>query len=316
MINKVAVVGAGIMGHGIAQVFAHKGCSVLLHDVDNSILNAALEKIKSNLKLYVDLGLEQEAVIDEVMSRITLTTRLTDAVAEVQFVIEAVPENLKLKIEIFKTIDEATQDFVIMASNTSSLSITEISKSVKKSDRLLMTHWFNPPYLIPVVEVVKGESTSEETFSLTFKFLKDMGKEPVHVMKQIPGLLVNRIQTAMFREIIGLLEAGIATPEDIDKAVRGSFGIRLAAIGPLATVDLAGVDLWCTGAKNLYPLLDVSQEPQRLLTTMVEKGFYGIKTNKGFFEYLDNQKNNIIKERDVTLLKLLHVLYEDTKKRS
>jgi len=294
MINKVAVIGAGIMGHGIAQVFAQKGCSVMLHDVDYSILNGALDKIKSNLRLYIDLGLEKETIIDDVMSQITLTTSLQDAVAQAQFIVEAVPENLKLKIEIFKTIDAATQDFVIMASNTSTLSITEIGKSIKKSNRLLMTHWFNPPYLIPVVEIVKGELTSQEVFSMTFEFLKKIGKEPVHVVKQIPGLLVNRIQTAMFREIIGLLEAGIATAEDIDKAVKGSFGIRLAAIGPLATVDLAGVDLWCTGAKNLYPLLDVSQEPQALLTKMVEKGFHGIKTNKGFFEYPNNIKNSII----------------------
>ncbi len=314
MIKKVTVVGAGIMGHGIAQLFAQKGCSVMLYDINDNILNSAIEKIKSNLRLYIDMGLQKETVIDYVISHITPTTNLRNAVAEAQFVTEAVPENLKLKIEIFREIDAISNDSVIMTSNTSTFSITEISKSIKKRDRLLMTHWFNPPYMIPVVEVVKGDSTSEETFSLTFEFLKEMGKEPVHVMKQIPGLLVNRIQTAMFREIVSLLEAGIATPENIDKAVRGSFGVRLAAIGPLATVDFAGVDLWYTGAKNLYPLLDVSREPQKLLMTMVEKGFYGIKTNKGFFEYKDEQKENIIRERDIRLLRLLHILYEETNK--
>lgn len=310
MIKKTVVVGAGIMGHGIAQVFARKGCSVVLHDISDDLLKIALENICSSLRLYVELGLEKESIIDEVLSRINITTNLKDAVAEAEFITEAVPESLKLKVEVFKEIDSATNDAVIMASNTSTLDITEIGKAIKKSDRLIMTHWFNPPYLIPVVEVVKGESTSNETFSQTFTFLKEMGKEPVHVLKQIPGLLVNRIQTAMLREIIGLLEAGVATPEDIDKAVSGSFGIRLAVIGPLTTVDLAGVDLWYKGAKNLYPFFDVSQEPQKLLTDMIEKGFHGIKTGRGFFKYSSEEKANIIMKRDLKLLKLLKILYE------
>lgn len=310
IIERVAVIGAGIMGHGIAQVFARKGCSVVLHDIRDDLLRNALENIRSSLRLYVELGLENETIVDDALSRITTTTNLNDAVVGAEFITEAVPENLKLKMELFKEIDSATNDGVIMASNTSTLSITEIGKSIKKSDRLIMTHWFNPPYLIPVIEVVKGEATSNEAFTLTFKFLKKMGKEPVHVLKQTPGLLVNRIQTAMFREIIGLLEEGVATPENIDKAVSGSFGIRLAAIGPLATVDLAGVDLWYTGAKNLYPFFDTSQEPQKLLADMVEKGFHGIKTGKGFFEYSAEGKANVIMERDVKLLKLLKILYE------
>lgn len=315
MIKQVAIIGAGTMGHGIAQVFARKGFLVTLYDLKDDILEAAIERIKTNLKLYIELGLERKTVIEEVISHITRTTNLRNAVEKAQFVIEAAPENLKLKSEIFKAIDEATHDNVIMASNTSTLSITEIGKAIRKSDRLILTHWFNPPYLIPVVEVARGELTSDEVFSLTCKLLRDVGKEPVHVKKQVPGLLVNRIQTAMFREIISLLETGVASPEDIDKAVRGSIGIRLAAIGPLTTVDLAGVDLWCTGAKNLYPLLDISQEPQKLLQDMVASGFCGIKTGKGFFEYSDEQKNNIVKNRDGMILKLVHILYEDDGKR-
>jgi len=169
-----------------------------------------------------------------------------------------------------------------MASNTSNLSMTGIASDLRKGDRLLITHWFNPPHLIPVVEVLKTASTSEETFRFTFDFLKRMGKEPVHVRKEIPGFLVNRIQTAMFREIIGLLEAGVASAEDIDKAVRGSFGLRLSVMGPLRVVDLAGVDLWYKGTKALYPLFDNSREPQELLTRMVEHGLHGKKTERDF----------------------------------
>jgi len=171
---------------------------------------------------------------------------------------------------------------VILASNTSGLNISEVGKGIRKSDRLLITHWFNPPHLIPVVEVLKTEATAEKTLQWTLSFLKEMGKEPVHILKQVPGFLVNRIQTVMFREVIGLLEAGVATAENIDRAVSGSFGLRLAAIGPLATVDLAGVHLWFQGATNLYPLFDDSKKPQKTLAEMVEKGFLGKKTGKGF----------------------------------
>jgi 3-hydroxyacyl-CoA dehydrogenase len=313
-IKRVAVIGAGLMGHGIAQVFARGGCSVTLCDNNENVLRTAKDNVRSNLELCVEMGLENETIVDTVLSRIKITTNLRDAVREAEFVTEAVFEDLSLKKEIFKEIDALTNENVIMASNTSGLSITEIGKVITKSDRLLITHWFNPPHLIPVVEVLKLESPTEEAFNLTFNFLKRMGKEPVHVLKEVPGFLVNRIQTAMFREIVSLLEAGVAGAEDLDKAVQGSFGLRLAAVGPLATVDLAGVDLWYKGAKNLYPVFDVSQEPQKLLTEMVEKGFHGIKTGKGFFDYQADSKTDIIKDRDMKLIKLLKNLYHKQNK--
>lgn len=308
-ITQVAVAGAGLMGHGIAQVFARGGCSVKLYDVNEDVLRTSKERIRSNLRLCVETGFEDEAVVDRVLSRIETTRNLREAVQDVDFVTEAVFEDLNLKKEVFKEIDAAAGDNVIMASNTSGLNISEVGKVIGKSDRLLITHWFNPPHLIPVVEVLKTEGTSEKTLQWTLSFLKEMGKEPVHVLKQVPGFLVNRIQTAMFREVIGLLEAGVATAENIDRAVSGSFGLRLAAIGPLATVDLAGVHLWFQGAKNLYPLFDASQEPQKTLTEMVQKGCLGKKTGKGFFDYQGrNAKGNEEEIRDKKLLGILDIL--------
>lgn len=314
-IKQVAIVGAGLMGHGIAQVFARGGCSVTLYDSNKDILSIAKEKIRSNLKLYVETGLENETFVDTVLARITTTTTLRAAVEGAQFVTEAVFEDLDLKKRVFKEIEAATGDDVIMASNTSGLSMTEVGKVIEKSDRLITTHWFNPPHLIPVVEVVRAEQTSDETFGLTFEFLERMGKEPVHVLKEVPGFLVNRIQTAMFREIIGLLEAGVASAEDIDKAVRGSFGLRLSVMGPLRVVDFAGVHLWHKGATNLYPVFDNSSKPQKLLTDMVEKGFLGEKTGKGFFEYQADNIPQIIKTRDMNLLRILNIVYGDKKER-
>lgn len=314
-IKQVAIVGAGLMGHGIAQVFARGGCSVTLYDSNKDILSIAKERIRSNLKLYVETGLENETFVDTVLARITTTTTLRAAVEGAQFVTEAVFEDLDLKKQVFKEIEAATGDDVIMASNTSGLSMTEVGKSLRKPGRLITTHWFNPPHLIPVVEVVKSEFTTEETFHVTFQFLRKMGKEPVHVLKEVPGFLVNRIQTAMFREIIALLEAGVASAEDIDKAVRGSFGLRLSVMGPLMVVDFAGVHLWHKGATNLYPVFDNSTKPQKLLTDMVEKGFLGERTGKGFFEYQRDNIPQIIKTRDMNLLHILNIVYGDKKER-
>jgi 3-hydroxybutyryl-CoA dehydrogenase len=308
-IKQVAVIGAGLMGHGIAQVFARGGCSVKLYDINENVLSTSKDRIRSNLRLCVDTGFEDETVVDRVLSRIETTRNLREAVKGADFVTEAVFEDLDLKKEVFREIDAATDDNVIMASNTSGLNISEAGKAIRKSDRLLITHWFNPPHLIPVVEVLKTEATTEKTLKWTIAFLREMGKEPVHILKGVPGFLVNRIQTAMFREVIGLLEAGVATAADIDRAVSGSFGLRLAAIGPLATVDLAGVHLWFQGAKNLYPLFDASKEPQKILAEMVEKGFLGKKTGKGFFDYrAGGTKGNEEEIRDKKLLGILGIL--------
>ncbi len=312
-ISKTAVIGAGVMGHGIAQVFAHHGCGVALYDINDGLLVAAMDKIRSNLALYVEMGLENEGFAEAVLSRITTTTDLAAAVAGADFVTEAVLEDAELKKRIFREIEKAAPDRVIVASNTSTMPLKQIGETVVGKERLIITHWFNPPHLVPVVEVIRGESTSDETFSATVAFLTEMGKEPVHVRKQLPGFLVNRIQTAMFREVMALLEEGVASAEDIDKAVRGSFGLRLAVMGPLAVVDFAGVHLWYKGAQSLYPLLDASKAPQKIWGDMVEEGRLGERTGKGFFDYEPGSVPEILKARDKKLLELLNILYREKK---
>jgi 3-hydroxybutyryl-CoA dehydrogenase len=313
-ITRTAVIGAGLMGHGIAQTFAENGCTVTLCDVDDNFLGRALKKIESNLELYVELGIEDQGFAEGVIKRIRTTTDLTKAAEAAEFVIEATPEDLNLKIDVFNRLDAITGDRAILASNTSTLPITGISRGMAKRDRVVITHWFNPPHLVPVVEVLKGKLTSDETFRMTFQFLKDLGKEPVYVRKEVPGFLVNRIQTAMFREVIALLDDGVATAEDIDKAVQGSFGLRLATMGPLAVADLGGVELWYKGAQSLYPSLDGSTEPRKLWTEMVQGGFFGVKAGKGFFRYEASAIPKIIRNRDRRLLALRKVLYPGTNK--
>ncbi len=305
--GRIAVVGAGIMGHGIAQAFAQKGYPVNLYDVDSGVLDKALQSIRSNLCTFVESGVANEAFIEETLSMIRPVTSLDYAVLDADFVVEAAPEDMALKTDLFNQMDAYTHDDAILASNTSMLPISQFGAGTSKRDKLIITHWFNPPHIVPVVEVVMGKETSQETFSFTFNLLKRIGKQPVKVMKESPGFLINRIQTAMFREVLSLLEQGMASPEDLDLAVKGSFGFRLGVMGVLETMDLAGLDLMLKGTDYLYKYLDNSVEPHRILKEKVDHHHLGAKTGKGFFSYPPNEKHgtSAVKERDKKLLAIL-----------
>ena len=310
-IRQITVIGSGLMGHGIGQVFAQKGHSVTLYDLSFSILEKALSQIRSNLEMFLEMGFETEEGVKKTLSHIRPSVDLQEAARRSQFIVEAAPENLDLKMDLFEELDRSVVPEAVLASNTSTLPISEFGKKVRRKDRLVVTHWFNPPHIIPTVEVVRGESTSQEVFDLTFHLLKKVGKRPIRILREVPGFLINRVQTAMLREVLSLLEAGVAEPEAIDTGVKGSFGLRLAVIGPLATGDMGGLDLWCKGMRYLYPFLDRSTKVQRILEEKVERGEFGLKTGKGFFDY-DRQEASALsaqsKERDKKLLSLLKIL--------
>jgi 3-hydroxybutyryl-CoA dehydrogenase len=309
--EQIAVVGAGLMGHGIAQAFAQKGFRVVIYDLSDEILDKALRNIRSNLATLVELGLEKEGTVTNILSRIERTIELKHAVSGADFVIEAAPEDLELKRRLFKEIDRYTPDHVILSSNTSMLPISQFGADVSKKDKLIITHWFNPPHIVPVVEVVRAHETSDQTFQYTFHLLKEIGKQPVRVLKEIPGFLVNRIQAAMFREVLSLLEHGAASEEDLDRAVKGSFGLRLGVIGVLETMDMAGLDLMYKGTAHLYKFIECSLEAQEVLRAKVHKGELGLKTGKGFFSYTAGTGDDPelkTKQRDVKLLRLLKAL--------
>lgn len=317
-IQNVAVIGAGIMGHGIAQVFANKGFSVNLYDLNQGLLDRALAEIAENLRTLVEMGMETRGNVKLTISRVIPVTNFEKAVADADLVIEAVTEDLEIKRDLYARIDQYAPKKAILASNTSMLSISNFGSEVKNPSRLIITHWFNPPHIVPVVEVVLADHTSDETLQNIFKLLTCIGKTPILVRKEIPGFLVNRIQTAMFREVLSLLEMGVASAEDIDKAVMGSFGLRLSVQGILKTMDLAGLDLMLKGCSHLFKKINSSKEEPKILSKIVLQGNLGVKTGRGFFSYKDaSQCSNGIsptEERDRALLSVLKVLAQTDSK--
>lgn len=310
--RKIAVIGSGLMGHGIAQAFAQKGWTVGLYDLSNAILDRAVQGVRENLATFVEMGLETESGAAQALARITPGTDLAAVTAGAELVMEAAPEDLDLKRGLFKQIDGAAPPGAILASNTSMLSISEFGSEVADQGRLVITHWFNPPHIVPVVEVVSGRHTREQTRDRVFDILDEIGKTPVMVRREVPGFLVNRIQTAMFREVLSLLESGVASAGDIDKAIQGSFGLRLSVQGVLKTMDLAGLDLMLKGCSYLFGEIASNTDAPQILKDKVSLGDLGVKSGRGFFSY-DRPAGGgggTVQKRDKALLRILKALQD------
>ena len=284
-IKTVAIVGAGFIGPGIAQVFAMKRYPVYLMDVKPEMLPKAISGIRASLLQMAEAEVISGNDIEPIISRIQLTTSIKEAVGRSQVVIEAVTENLALKQSIFRELDTLCPKETILCTNTSVISITEIASQSAHRERIVGTHFWNPPNLIPLVEVVKGKDTSDETLNITYDFLQRAGKHPVKCFKDVPGFIANRLQHALWREAISIVENGIADAETVDEAIKNSFAIRLPILGPLENADMVGLDL--TFAIHDYILKDLedSHQPSRLLQEKVQKGELGFKSGKGFFRW-------------------------------
>jgi 3-hydroxybutyryl-CoA dehydrogenase len=279
---RIAVIGAGLMGHGIAQVFALAGHDVTIYDSFEKTLATAKDRILANLK---DLGDDQSAV-----NRVTPQGDLALAVRDADYVVEAVLEDLPLKQKIFAEVEKHVRPDTILASNTSVIPITSIMQGLAKRERALGTHWWNPPFLVPLVEVIETQWTSAATVDFTMKLHTAAGKKPAHVKKDVPGFIGNRLQHALWREAISLVENGICDAQTVDTVIKAAFGRRLAVLGPLENADMVGTDLTLAIHQNVLGDIDSRPAPSPYLEKLVKDGKLGFKSGEGFRKWSPEQQ--------------------------
>ena len=301
-IKNISIIGSGMMGHGIAQVFAAQNYNVVLLDVQQELLSKAIDGIRSNLTFLAQRGMGKKKEIEPILRRIRTTLDLREALSGTQFVIEAVSENLALKQKIFQDLDSLSPPETILATNTSVISITEIAQNARKRERIVGTHFWFPPYLIPLVEVVKGRDTSNETMERTYQLMKNAGKHPIKCMKDVPGFVANRLQHALWREAISIVEHGIADAATVDEAIKNSIGIRLAVLGPIENADMVGLDLTLAIHDTVLKDLEASPHPSPLLKEKVNKGDLGFKSGKGFYDQWSPEAMKQVREHLLTYL--------------
>jgi 3-hydroxybutyryl-CoA dehydrogenase len=301
-IQNVAVIGAGIMGHGFATVFAQYGFTVYLNDLGEAVLKKAMASIGQNIETLIEAGLIRKSEKKRILGRLHPTADLGEALRRADFVLEAITENLEAKKEMFQKMDQWAPPHAILASNTSALSITEIGSVTQRPEKTIIVHGINPPHIIPIVEIVRGEKTSDETADRAYRLMKRIGKVPIRVLKEVPGFLYNRLHFALYREALHCIENGIATPEDIDRFMTAGYGFRGAQIGPMKVSDLGGLDTFLTVARHLFPHLSDAHEPPAILRNLVESGKLGAKTGEGFYRYSPPVLKKTIHDRDRRLL--------------
>lgn len=308
--DQIAVVGAGTMGHGIAAAFASEGFDVRLHDRDEAQLETGRDRARESLALLDEHG-RLGTSLDAARDGITYSTDLETVVADADLVVEAVTEEMDVKRNVFETLSGLTGPETVLATNTSGLSITEIAAAIDDPERVLGTHWFNPPHIVPLVEVVKGERTDDALATAVTAFLDDLGKTAITVEKDVPGFIGNRIQMAMCYEAFSLLDRGIASAEDIDKAVKAGFGFRLPSMGIFEKVDQSGIDVHYAIESYLMPELDRGTEPNPVVSDLVEAGDLGLKTGRGVYDWERTDPDEVVAKRDAKLLEQLEQ-YEST----
>lgn len=306
-IKTVALVGAGTMGPGIALSFSKAGLEVFLVDLKTEILDRALEQIRDHLQVFLEHGVLAPSEVEPILGRIHPTTDMEAACRQADYFMEAVQEILELKQQVHRQADQWCRPGVILATNASTMRIEPIASATRRKERVIGTHWVNPPHIMQLVEVVRGDSTADETVQTVSEFLCRVGKAPV-VCKDTVAYLNNYMQAALGKAALELLTQGVATAEDIDRAVNTGFGFRLPIVGPLAFMDMAGLDNLRDSWESINRMGGNRGPLPPFILDLVEKGDWGLKTGKGIYDYRGKDVREIAKERNRMLIRQLKAL--------
>lgn len=287
MIKTIGILGAGVMGHSIAVSFAAHGLPVALYEPNSERRHTVMNDIKSALDLLAAEGYMPEANVQPSLANISLHADLATAVADRDYVIESAPENMEIKQTIFRDLHQLCREDTILASNTSSLPLSEMMSAVPpgRRERMVVNHWFNPAHLIPLVELSYFGNMPESVFAQVEELYAKIKKQTIRIRKDVPGLVANRIMQGVAREVFSLVETGVAEPEDIDRALKFGPAFRYATTGQLEVTDFGGLEIWCIVGDNLLKTMDNSTSANALLRQKVKDGKLGVKTGEGFYNY-------------------------------
>jgi 3-hydroxybutyryl-CoA dehydrogenase len=309
-IKHMVIAGAGLMGASMAQVFSKYGYTITLYDIFEAGIEKGKELIRINQAASIEAGDASAEESEKILSRISYSMEM-ECFRSADYVIEAIVENMEVKRKFWSGVSEIAPEEAVLTSNTSGMSITAIAEAVKRPERFAGMHWVNPPHLIPLVEVIAGDKTAEETLIIVKEVAESIHKKPVLVKKDAPGFILNRLQFSVLREALNIVEKGIASAEDVDNVMKYGLGMRYAGIGPFETVDLGGLDTFYNVASYLYRDLSDAKEVTGMLAELYENGDYGTKTGKGFYDYSGDKAEKAIDRRDKTFIKLAKCLYSD-----
>lgn len=309
MIHNITVIGAGTMGHAIAGCFAFHNYKVSVYESFESVRISCKEMIQNKYDFLVSEGVIDQLKVQKALDNIAMFADLAEAAKDADYVIEAIPEVPELKQELFRDLIQICHEDTIIASNTSSISFSKLTEKLEEKDkkRIMVCHWYNPAHLIPLVELSFFGNMEEERYKEVEELYLSIEKRPAKVLKDIPGLLANRIQQGIAREVFSLMEMEAAKAKDIETALKFGPAFRYATTGQLEVADFGGLDIWCTVGDNLLSVMDRSDKASSLLRDKVEKKELGFKTGKGFFEYPDSNKLEVQNQFNRRLLKQLEV---------
>lgn len=305
--KNVVIAGAGLMGTSMAQIFAQLGYDVIIYDVIEAAIEKSKNLIRINQEEQVKTGELTFKESEELQGRLSHTCE-KGCFTECDLVVESIIEKMEIKHLFWKEVSTLVPEDAVLASNTSGLSITEIAKVIHKPERFAGMHWFNPAHLIPLIEIIKGDESADETVDYLYDLSITIGKEPIRVNKDVPGFIANRIQLAILRESLYLVENNVGSFEDIDKCMKYALGFRYACLGPFEVCDMGGLDTFYHIAEYLNKDLSDAKEPQKILKELYAEGHYGVKAKKGFYDYSDGRDEEAIRRRDELYIKVSKLL--------